>query len=290
MKAEDVNPTITQETAKSGSEPEIKIADVMDAALADSSEADDKDVKDKDIDPSDDGKRPWHEDPRFKKDLHLLKAARNLMELNDLDSIEELADYVDKGKTVKGKKVDVSKLDDIVAKAERLDKYEAYWAQQKELQKRQEEDPDQTIQRLEQKLREVEHKDKAKEQAERASLEAKESIKFYERTVSDLIEDNEDIPKDQHKFISLVMGISNPSNDIDITDRKAIKKTYNEILKSVKEFADAMKQQGASEYRKGKLEIPKVATTSPSAPVTEKKHNLKTARAALMEAFMGKSG
>lgn len=292
MKAEDVNPDVVQEPAKAGPGP-VDVNKVLDAVVeAKSSTADEEEkvAKEKLSEKTTDTeKRPWHEDPRFKKDLSLLTAARNLMELNDLDSIEDLVEFVDKGKAVKGKNVDVSKLDEILEKAARLEKYEAYWEQQKKNQLR-EEDPDNYTKKLEEEIKELKNRDKAKAEAERAAYEAKKSVEFYERTVSELIEDSEDIPKEQHKFISLVMGISNPSNDIDITDRRAIKKSYNEILKSVKEFSDAMKQKGADEYRKGKLEIPKVAPTTPAAPVTEKRHNLKTAREALHQIFGGKSG
>jgi hypothetical protein len=292
MEAADIKAVVTQAPV-SGSDPEIKVSDVLDVALAASSQAD-KDVKEKDTKPSDGAEEdlPWGKDPRFKevlKDKGLLRSVKNVMEANDL-TFDDLADLVAKGKAVKGKNIDIDKIDEVLEDSALLKKYRAYWAQQEEVKRRQEEDPDQTIQRYEQKIKELEGKERAKADKEKAAKEAQESVRFYERTVSELLEDAEDFPKEQHKFISLVMGVSNPTNDIDITDRKAIKKTYNSILKEVKAFADAMKQAGAAEYRKGKLEIPKVASSTPAAPVTEVKHNLKTARTALREVFMGKSG
>lgn len=285
MEAKDV--VATEDAAKSGSAPEIDVNAVLDAVVeAKSSDADDKGVKDGE---SPDADQPWHKDKRFKADLGLLKSAKAIMEANGIDDVSDLIELVEKGRKIKGKSVDLDRLDEIQEKAARLEKYEAYWEQQKKNQLR-EEDPDNYTKKLEEEIKELKGRDKIKAEKEAAAKEAQESVRFYERTVSELLEDAEDFPKEQHKFISLVMGVSNPTNDIDITDRKAIKKTYNSILKEVKAFADAMKQAGAAEYRKGKLEIPKVASSTPAAPVTEVKHNLKTARTALREVFMGKSG
>ena len=111
---------------------------------------------------------------------------------------------------------------------------------------------------------------------------------FYERTVAEIIEDIDDIPNEYHEFISLVLGVKNPSNDIDITDRRQIKKATSDILKSLRTFMESVKKQGAEEYRKGKMEIPKVASsTINTSPITEKKIMLKDARKALIEKFTG---
>ena len=75
---------------------------------------------------------PWHKDPRFKNDLGLLKAAKSLMEKNGLESVDDLVELAESGKKVKGKQVDLDRLEEIQKKAEELDKYEAYWKDQEE--------------------------------------------------------------------------------------------------------------------------------------------------------------
>lgn len=285
MEVKDLNPEI-QGTVTTGSEPEVK--EEKDAKPSESSTDEKKGAKEGES-PDAEKDMPWHKDPRFQKDLSLLKVAKALMEANGVEDVEELADMVEKGRKVKGKSVDLEKLDDIVAKAARLDQYEDYWEKQKQAKLR-DEDPDNYTKVLENKIKELEGRDKAKAEQEQAAKNAQNAVKFYERTVNEMLDDLEDFPKEQRGFISLVMGVQNPSNDIDITDRKAIKKTYTDILKSVKSFAEAMKQQGAEEYRKGKLEIPKVATTTPATTQTEKKIYLKDARKALMDKMMGAMG
>ena len=291
MKLGDVTPDVTIKTdvkpPVDSSTTETKDTDVKDES---ESSPDEKDVKDDPGKSSDTEEMPWGKDPRFKKDLHLLKAVKNLLDANSIEDIDELVSMVEDGKKVKGKQVDLSKLDEIMEKASRLDKYEAYWAQQKEQQRRQEEEPDDTIKRLESQINALKSKDEAKSQAEQQAIAARRAVEFYERTVSEILEDKEDIPKEHHKLISLIMGVQNQANDIDITDRKAVKKVFNDNYKAVKDFIDAIKKQGAEEYRKGKLEIPKVTTTAPTTTNIEKKVYLKDARAALAEKFKALAG
>jgi hypothetical protein len=291
MQLKDVNPDITIEerTATSGSEPE-EISEKMDEQLAKSSAAD-EDEKQSSESSTADKEVPWHKDPRFKKDLALLKTAKSILQANDIDDLDELVEMVEKGRKVKGKSIDLDRLDEIVEKAKRLERYEEYWAQQQEMQKRQEEDPEDTIKRLEKELRKLEGKEKAKAERDKQAAEAKQAVEFYERAVSEIVEDVEEVPKEYHKFVSLVLGVQNPTNDIDITDRRQIKKAAKEVIKSIADFANAMKKLGAEEYRKGKLEIPKVESASTGTPAAaEKKIYLKDARKALLDKFLGASG
>ena len=114
---------MTKESEESGSQPEVN-EEVKDEKPESSPE---KDVK---TDSSPD--QPWHKDPRFKNDLGLLKAVKSLIEKNDLESVDELIELAESGKKVKGKDIDLDRLDEIAAKAKKLEKYEAYWKEQEE--------------------------------------------------------------------------------------------------------------------------------------------------------------
>ena len=288
MKIDDVRDGLSINAASSKS-AESKEAEVEETDAEGSEPSTDKkegkDDKEEASKASDaDEKLPWHEDKRFKKDLALLKTAKKLIEANGLESIDELVEYVEKGKKVRGKNVDLDKLDEIAAKAAKLEQYETYWKQQEESKLR-DEDPDNYTKQLEKKLQEIQSRDKAKYDSEMASRNAKQAVDFYDRTVQEMVDDNEDLPIPSKQLISLVMGVKNPTNDIDITDRRQIKKTYTEIMKTVQEFGESMKKLGAEEYRKGKIAIPKVTTTAPATTSTEKKVYLKDARLALIEKF-----
>ena len=257
---------------KAGSQPENK-EEVKDVKSESSPE-------NKDVKPEPSTEQPWHKDPRFKQDLGLLKAAKSLMEKNGLESVDDLVELAESGKKVKGKQVDLDRLEEIQAKAEKLDKYEAYWKDQEERKKRETEYPEQTIARLEEQLKKKEAADKHKEESRKQQEAAQQALKNYDREVQSLVKEME-LPKEQQAFAMEFMGVNNPFNEIDITDRKAI----NRMVADQKKKLEAFKQSVIQDYIKGKETIPKVGATT-AAPMGDKtKVYLKDARKALHEAM-----
>jgi len=257
---------------KAGSQPE-NTEEVKDVKSESSPE--NKDVK---AESSTD--QPWHKDPRFKQELGLLKAAKSLMEKNGLDSVDDLVELAESGKKIKGKEDDIDRLDEIQKKAEKLDKYEAFWKDQEEKKKRETEYPEQTIARLEEQLKKKEAADKHKEENQKQQEAAKQALKNYDREVQSLVKEME-LPKEQQAFAMEFMGVNNPFNEIDITDRKAI----NRMVADQKKKLESFKQSVIQDYIKGKETIPKVGATT-AAPMGDKpKIMLKDARKALQEAM-----
>ena len=267
---------------KAGSQPDNKDlkTDVKQDAKADvkPDSPPDKDAK------PDSSPEPWHKDPRFKNDLGLLKAAKSLMEKNGLESVDDLVELAESGKKVKGKQVDLDRLEEIQAKAEKLDKYEAYWKDQEERKKRETEYPEQTIARLEEQLKKKEAADKHKEESRKQQEAAQQALKNYDREVQSLVKEME-LSKEQQSFAMEFMGVNNPFNEIDITDRKAI----NKMVADQKKKLESFKQSVIQDYIKGKEGIPKVGSTAAAAPVKDKSkiNNLAEARKAALGLFGG---
>ena len=225
--------------------------------------------------------QPWHKDPRFKQELGLLKVAKSLMEKNGLESVDDLVELAESGKKIKGKESDIDMLDEIKAKAAKLDKYEAYWKDQEEKKLRETEYPDQTIARLEKQLKEKEAADRHKEQTNQQREAAQHALKSYEREVQSLVKEM-DVPKEQQAFVNEFFGVGNPFNEIDITDRKAIKRLVADGIKKKEAYDQAI----IKAYINGKGETPKVGTASAAAPSGDKpKIYLKDARKTLLEAL-----
>lgn len=236
---------------------------------------------------------PWNKDPRFQdflKEKKTLTAAnerlQNLLKANELDDPDDLADLVAKGKVVKGKISDLSQIDDIIAKAQKLEKYEAYWKNQEERKKREQEDPNDTIAKLDRELREKHDSDQQRERQWSEADNAKRAIHTYEREVTELIKELE-VSKDQQGFVLEFFGVGNPANDIDITDKKAIKKLIQDGIKKKESYDQAV----IAAYLKTKQEIPKVASGAGTATETTKsKIMLKDARKMFREQMQGASG
>ena len=236
---------------------------------------------------------PWNKDPRFQefiKEKKQLIAANDklqkLLKANELDDPDDLEDLVAKGRIVKGKLADLNQLDEIIEKANKLSKYENYWAEQEERKRRETEDPDSTIARLENQLKTKSAKEQQRDFERHQAEQAKAAIQGYDSEVKSLIKEME-MPKDQQSFILEFMGVGNPANDIDITDRKAIKRLVSEA-KSKKEAYD---QAVIKEYLKGKESVVKVGPAGSGAPeVNKPKVMLKDARRIFLETMQKASG
>ena len=206
----------------------------------------------------DDGKPlPFDKNPKWKSARQAEKTLQRLMQANEVDSPEELEELAKTGKLVSGK-VDPTYLDEIIAKAETLTKYEAHWAQQAELKRRQDEEPDQTAARLDK-----ENADLKRQLAERDSAEgSKKVLKDFESVVTTGIKSLlPDAPKEQSEFLAEFMGVGNPAVEVDITNKAAVAKVVKEGVRKFEKF----KQQIISDYLEGKEKVPVVPRTGGGA-------------------------
>ena len=270
-----------EKTAKAGAEPADK------GQEPDSPTGEEKETKEATADSSPevemdkDGKPlPWNQQSKWKSARQAEKKLNELLKANDLEDPDDLIELVNSGKVVKGKLTDLNQLDELTAKAAKLDKYEAYWKEQEEQKRRADEYPEQTIARLEKELKQKENAEKNKEAQHREAEAAKQAINSFEREVTGLIQEKE-IPKEQQGFVLKFFGVGNQANEIDITDRKAIKKLIQDGIKDKEAYDQAI----IKAYREGKINIPKIGTAT-TAPMGEKpKIMLKDARKALLEAM-----
>ena len=274
-----------EKTVVAGAEPADKGAT---AGLPPDEKKDAKADSSPDVVVDKDGKPlPWDKQPKWVAARAAEKKLNDLLKANDLDDPDDLLDLVQRGKTVKGKLADLNQLDTLIEKSNKLDKYEAYWRDQEEKKRRETEDPDQTIARLEHALRNKSVAEQNREAQRQQSENAKQAIQSYEREVSGLVKDLE-VPKDQQSFVLEFFGVGNPANDVDITDRKAIKKLISDGIKKKESYDQAV----IAAYLKGKGEIPKIGSVA-GATTTETKPKiyLKDARKIFLETMQrGASG
>jgi len=237
--------------------PEEKIAANADSATVAKEEDGKPLVKaDEKADPST-ADMPWHKDARFKEyneERKSLLAAntklQKLLKANDLDDPDDLEELVSSGKMVKGKLADLNQIDELIAKAQKLDSYETYWAAEKDRKEREESDPVTRAERAESKLAETERRQRADEGAKKQREETKAAIGNYEKEVTSLVKEL-GLQKEQEPFILEMYGVGNPSNDVDIYDKKAIKRLVADGQKKV----EAFKQSVIAEYLKEKKGI-----------------------------------
>lgn len=238
-----------------------------------------KDAKQPESSP--DEKLPWHKDVRwqaFQAEKKNLQAAQDklnaILKANNLEDADDLEELVQSGKAIKGKITDPSVLDAIIAKATKLDQYEAYWAEQKEKERRRNEDPEERAERLEKQLAVEKRRRQFEENQKKQADEARRALDNYESVVKSQVKEWE-LPKEHFPFALEFMGIGNPCNEIDITDPKQVKRITNEFKKKLEDF----KQSVIKDYLKGKQDVPKVTATTPTTSTADApKIKLKEAR------------
>jgi len=230
------------------------------------------DGDDRSAPPADD-KVPWDKDPRWKEWRGVEQKLQTIMKTNEVESIEALEELIKDGVDIKGRVKDVD-IEALMEKAATLEKYEAYWAEQEEARKYEDETDSEKASRLERELKDEKEKLSAKEKEFTERDNAKKAVTAYEREVNLLLRENEGITKEELGFVREFFGVGNPLNDLDITDTKAIKTMVADGIKKKEAYDQAIIQK----YIDGKVAIPVIPSgdTATAKPIEAK--SLKEAR------------
>lgn len=266
-------------TEKTGPEPDDKTKGAVSSAAGSEKGGESQTHEDENL--------PWHKDPRFQKEneqrKELIKSHEKvtaIMEANGLDSIEDLIDLVESGKKVIGKISDVEDIDELIAKAQRLDEWTAYYARKAEMEREEGETPEETIARLKKEKAILLQRQNQEESAREGEALLKNFTKSVDTTMSEIFDD---LPESQKPFISEFFGVGNPFAVIDIGDKKAVRKMVAEGKKKFEAFKRAVEDQAIKDYVEGKRKIPHVSSTGESTSPQTIRKTMKTARAALHE-------
>jgi hypothetical protein len=185
-----------------------------------------------------------------------------LLAKHNLSSPEELAEYIDSLSSKAGK---IGNLDpeELVKSHETLQAYHKEWAKQERDKLKAAEKPEDTIARLEKELQ-AEERRKARAEGESKKVEtAKQALATWDNAVTSTITSDQSIPAEYHDFFKSFMGVNNPINAADPSDRaKAVKLTKEYGIPAMRKFEQAV----IARYRAGKIEIPAVPPPSTGEP------------------------
>jgi len=233
--------------------------------------------------------KPSEPDEKTKAALEAGEKLTSLLGDHGFDSVEDLTEALSKSVELKEslKDLDLGELKD---KAEELDRVHAYWASEKESKKRDEEEPDDTTARLDKELKEL-RQERADDKARTEAIKESESaLSGFNDEVSSFLEKQDDLPEEYRPFAEMLMGINNPANEIDITNKTEIRKMCSKMAKTFKDLEGVIGKR----LKEGKVEIPTMSKTEATAPITDetKPKNLKEARKITIETltkkFLGK--
>lgn len=219
-------------------------------------------------------------DPKLEAALEAKEKLDDLLETHGYDSLEDLSTAIQKSNDV-ATKLGKADLAEILEKASTLDKYNEYWAAEEISKKKTEEEPDESITRLEREIKALKSSKEKEDSDNKALEEASKAVKDFNLEVTSFTEGQEEIPEEYRSFTNEFMGVNNPFNDIDITNKIAVRKMAKDGVKRVQDFEQAVIKR----YRDGKIKIPEMTKTESVASETGKVDikNLKQAKATMLE-------
>lgn len=223
---------------------------------------------------------PFDQDPRWKSAREAEKNLQSLQTALGVESVEELLELADLGSKLRDEGIDDKKIKAALEAQKEYDRVKAYWAEQEEGQRRQTETPDERERRLDEKERRIRDKDQEDERRRKHLEEGEKVAKSYDSEVTRLVSTDASIPENERNFYAFFLGVNNPSSNINISSKEAIKGAYGEAVKVLKEFKDTILENAA----KGKGAIPRVPGSAiPGDLPPPKIKNLDEARKTMTE-------
>jgi hypothetical protein len=156
-----------------------------------------------------------------------------------LDGAEDLDEFIGNLATLK-EKIGSESVEELLANKKELQKIQADIARAEEARRRESETPEETIQRLENQLKQ-EKGIRQQEAAEKArAVENEKLIKSFNNYVGGAVDGLEGYSKTEQKFLKQFLGVNNPIHDIELTDSAGIKKIIASADKQYKKLREAI--------------------------------------------------
>lgn len=215
---------------------------------------------------------PYNNDPKWLKARAAEARVEAIIEKYGYDNVDELESALDKGKSITeliGER-DARKL---IEDSELLQKYREYWAEQKLKQQEEGETPEERAQRLANELGHIKKQSAEKERSEMESKALTKALEDYESLVETAVGQH-GFAKEEAEMASLMLGVKNPFNVIDLNDKVAIKKMAKENTTKFKTFLDGIRQATIDEYAKGKSKFTPISSTATLAKESVSKKEL----------------
>jgi len=200
-----------------------------------------------------------------------------------LDSPEDLKSFIANIKDLKGKIGDQD-LDELLENTKTLKTYQEQWAAAEAERLKENETPEQTIARLEREKKKIESDRKKDADRTNQSKAAKRAIQDFNETVNSVVKSAKEVPAEYRPFMSEFLGVDNPINDVDISDKAAVRRLAKEGIGKLQAFEQAVIKR----YRDGKIKIPVVSateTTPGGTGVGKEPKNLKEAKKIMMDSI-----
>jgi len=251
---------------------------------------DDKDEKETPVEKTDEEKAAEltaENEPEVKAD-ESEDRIQEILDKHGYDSLEDLEEQFENLKELQ-ELIGNKDAKQLIEDSEYLAKVKAYWKEQEDLKKQEEESFEETLERykkereeLEKKLEERDSQEAKKKAEKEARIKAEKLVESFNETVKAEIDKAPELPKEYKPFLREFLGVDNPANEIDIGLKPEVRSMAKEGIKKFQELEQLIIRR----YLDGKTSTPKITPAGdPPVDKDKKPQNLKEARAALFEKF-----
>jgi hypothetical protein len=198
---------------------------------------------------------PYDKDPKWLKARAAEKTLQDLKDEFGLSSDDEVRAFLAKGKSLH-EKLGTRDADQLLKDADDAAKARAEKAKADEAQKRSGETPEQTIARLERNQQVLQRQIEENRRAQEDYAESERAIAQYTQDINSVIDSLDEPVAETHRgMLATLLGVDNPMNEFDITDRASVRKAAKGVVGKFNEFVKTVKQEAIDEYAKGKSKL-----------------------------------
>jgi len=210
---------------------------------------------------------PYDQDPKWLSARAAEKRQGEILEKHGFEEADDLEAALDRGMTITealGDRDAKKLLQDFTELKEWKDKVENYWAEQERTKAEEDLDPDELAAKYKQELADLKKAESDKFTEKQRLETAKSEIAAFNETITSAVE-KQGFEEGAAEIAKLLMGVDNPFNTVDISDKKAVKAMAVNGAKKLSDFIATIKQSAIDEYSAGKSEF------APMSPVVETK-------------------
>ena len=213
---------------------------------------------------------PYDQDPKWKAARAAQAKMEDILEKHGLDSFEELDDLIAGGSSIseilgaRDAKTITDKTKQLIKDAEYLKEVKAYWAEQEAQKQKDELTPEERAEMSEKQLKEYKQAQADKEAKAAEDQSIKQALESYTGQADKAIEVS-GLEGEDAAMAKLFLGVDNPFNEVDITDKKAVKEMAKVNTAKFKTYLDSVRQSAVDEYAKGKSKFVPISTVATPA-------------------------
>jgi len=221
---------------------------------------------------------PYDQDPKWKAARAAQAKFESILEKHGIDA-EDLDALLESGSSAadilgaRDAKTLTSTLTQLKKDAEYLKEVKAYWAEQEAQKQKDELTPEQRADMSEKQLADYKKEQAVKEKAKAEEASIKQALNSYTELVEKAIESS-GFEGEEAQIAKLFLGVDNPFNEVDISDKKAVKEMAKVNSAKLKTFLDGVRQKAVDEYAKGKSKIVPISKAETKANETVVKKEL----------------